>query len=232
MTSSSDITPEDDLLIAEYALGVLPHDERVTLARRLREDATLAGRLRFWEEHMAPLGDGIEAITPPAYLRAALEQRLFPPGPARAGVWNSLLFWRSLTAVSLAALALIVAMSLVLPRLHQTAQGNYVAELSGATQQVRLVAFYDAGNGMLRLNRVAGAPAPGRDFQLWLIAGTNPPVSLGVLPEQNPAEIPLPPEDAAKLAGAVLAISDEPKGGSPTGQPTGAVLATGNPSLI
>ena len=31
----------------------------------------------------------------------------------------------------------------------------------------------------------------------------------------------------ASLAGGVLAISDEPDGGSPTGLPTGAVLATG-----
>jgi anti-sigma-K factor RskA len=38
----------------------------------------------------------------------------------------------------------------------------------------------------------------------------------------------LPPEIVAQLSTqAVLAVSDEPPGGSPTGAPTGPVLATG-----
>jgi anti-sigma-K factor RskA len=62
---------------------------------------------------------------------------------------------------------------------------------------------------------------------LWLIAGGNAPVSLGVLPDSGIVALAFPVDLKDQLRGATLAISDEPDGGSPTGQPTGAVLATG-----
>ena len=81
------------------------------------------------------------------------------------------------------------------------------------------------------MNRTAGAAVPGRVLELWLIAGDNPPVSLGVLPEAASAEVQLTPDLVAALAAGTLpinlAISDEPPGGSTTGAPTGAVLAMG-----
>jgi anti-sigma-K factor RskA len=65
-------------------------------------------------------------------------------------------------------------------------------------------------------------------LELWLIEGDAAPVSLGVLPEAPQARVPLDRALAARIAaGALLAISDEPEGGSPTGAPTGAVLAAG-----
>mgnify|MGYP000881567588 CR=1 FL=1 len=79
----------------------------------------------------------------------------------------------------------------------------------------------------MRLNRLEGAPATGRSLELWLIAGNEAPVSLGVLPQDAASRITLPAALRGKLVGSVLAISDEPEGGSPTGAPTGAVLATG-----
>ena len=93
---------------------------------------------------------------------------------------------------------------------------------------VRYVALYQAGTGSIDLTRLAGEPAAGRDFELWLIEGGNAPRSLGLLPDSGPARITLPPSLASRLSGgATLAISDEPVGGSPTGAPTGAVLALG-----
>ena len=105
---------------------------------------------------------------------------------------------------------------------------NYVAELSAANDALKLVAYYDDQKGQIKLNRVAGTPTTGRVFELWLIEGKNPPISLGVLPTAQTGTLTLKASLKAKLSGATLAISDEPTGGSPTGQPTGAVLATGN----
>jgi anti-sigma-K factor RskA len=62
---------------------------------------------------------------------------------------------------------------------------------------------------------------------LWLIAEGGAPVSLGLLEPQGPSRITVPDDLRPVLAGATLAVSDEPPGGSPTGQPTGAVLAAG-----
>lgn len=222
----------DDLLAGEYVLGVLPFAERVAFARRLDGDPILAARVRLWEERLSPLADAVQPITPPARVRIELERRLFASVPTRSNIWQSLFFWRSLTATSLATLALLLAIYVGIPSLLQQTQENYVAELSGATDTVRLVAFYDADIGVLKVNRVAGQPAAGRDFELWLIEGSNKPVSLGVLPQQASGAISLPQQITAKLDGAVLAISDEPRNGSPTGQPTGEVLATGKLNSI
>jgi anti-sigma-K factor RskA len=92
--------------------------------------------------------------------------------------------------------------------------------------------LYDGQKGEIKFTRVSGAPVSGRDFQLWLIQGKNAPISLGVLPAQDKGIIKLSDDLKAKLSGSILAISDEPAGGSPTGQPTGAVLATGAMTLI
>ena len=78
----------------------------------------------------------------------------------------------------------------------------------------------------------AGAPAPDRDFELWLIDGDAPPVSLGVLPFTAKPVIAVGESLRDKLPTGVLAISDEPKGGSPTGLPTGPVLATGKVTAL
>jgi anti-sigma-K factor RskA len=44
--------------------------------------------------------------------------------------------------------------------------------------------------------------------------------------------LPLPEALRGTVAGLVLAVSDEPPGGSPTGAPTGAVLAVGQVSAL
>ncbi|MGQ3058039.1 MAG: anti-sigma factor [Nevskia sp.] len=61
-------------------------------------------------------------------------------------------------------------------------------------------------------------------LELWLITEAGP-VSLGLLPTAGEGRLKLP----AGVSGAqlTLAISMEPVGGSPTGQPTGPVLTSG-----
>ena len=64
--------------------------------------------------------------------------------------------------------------------------------------------------------------AQDRDLQLWsLPEGATRPASLGVLPAGGKQ---LPP---GVQPGTKLLVSLEPKGGSPTGQPTGPVLYGG-----
>jgi anti-sigma-K factor RskA len=92
------------------------------------------------------------------------------------------------------------------------------------------LAVYDPDTTELRLTRTAGDAAEGRVLQLWAIAGAAAPVSLGVLPADPTTAVILPEALRADVAGLVLAVSDEPPGGSPTGAPTGAVLAVGQVS--
>ena len=75
----------------------------------------------------------------------------------------------------------------------------------------------------LQVTRVAGVPAAaGQVHELWMIAPDASPVSLGLAAKTDRWSItyPTPP------AGFTFAVSVEPEGGSPTGQPTGPVILT------
>jgi anti-sigma-K factor RskA len=76
----------------------------------------------------------------------------------------------------------------------------------------------------LFVERQIGARAQGRSLELWIIAGDAAPVSMGILAmDETINEIIIPESLWNKMVGAMLAISDEPSGGAPTG----AVLAAG-----
>jgi anti-sigma-K factor RskA len=216
---------DDHLLAGEYVLGVLPHAERQAFAQRLAREPDLQQLVLDWEERLSPLANEIEPTTPPAAVWKTIETRLFPKqANAPTTWWNSLLLWRGLAGSALAA-ALVLGAVLV----NQPSGGegaSLIAQVAGESD-VKLAALYDPQTATLRLNRTAGSAAQGRVFELWLIAGTDAPVSLGVLTADNVKRITVPAALREKLPNAVLAISDEPTGGSPTGLPTGAVLATG-----
>jgi anti-sigma-K factor RskA len=68
-----------------------------------------------------------------------------------------------------------------------------------------------------------------RAIELWLIpAGDTRPRSLGLIQAGQPIRLDIPPDLARRLTpDAALAVSLEPPGGSPTGLPTGPVVALG-----
>ena len=232
MTDRSPQREDDAMLAAEYALGVLQGPERDAFARRIASEPALAAEVRKWDEHFVSFAEDIAPVAPPQKVSAALESRLFADSTAatRPSLWNSLNFWRGLAVASVAAVVALGAWNLQKPAEQPTAA--LVAQVAGETNAVKLVAYYDAAKGQLRVNRTEGTAAAGRSFELWLIAGQDAPVSLGVLPATATTQIPVPEALRAKFSGGVLAISDEPAGGSPTGAPTGAVLATGQLASI
>ena len=64
--------------------------------------------------------------------------------------------------------------------------------------------------------------------ELWLIPPDGRPRPVGLLRADRGVTLSLPPELAVLATGkAVLAVSLEPPGGSPTGLPTGPVIGTG-----
>ena len=67
-----------------------------------------------------------------------------------------------------------------------------------------------------------------RVLELWLIVPGDKPRSLGLIEAGRPVHINLPADLIGRVAADVtLAVSLEPPGGSPTGQPTGPVIANG-----
>ncbi|MAZ04761.1 MAG: anti-sigma factor [Sneathiella sp.] len=240
MTTEDDIKDPDDILAAEYVLGVLPHAEREAFAARLSSESSLQSRVQFWEGHFADLEEEFEPVTPPARVLSELEAEVFGTTGsdlARAsGWWGNVGFWRGLSAISLAALVIVAGLYSGIisgPEGPEAiAPPVFVAELSGENGDVELVTLYDARSGIMKVNRVEGEPASGRSFELWLIEGGNDPVSLGLVPTASRGEVTVPEDLRDKFPNAIIAISDEPAGGSPAGQPTGPVLATGKATEI
>lgn len=229
----------DDALAAEYVLGLLPAEERRAAALRVETDRAFAALVDAWDVRLAPLAAAYPDVDPPPAVRAALERALFGEDAAapsaggreqtRPGLWGSLAFWRGLSAAALAALLIALAVPLLTPP-PAPPDHEMVASLTPPQgSDVHYVAVLDMAHGEVSLAHMSGEREAGRDFELWMIEGDNDPVSMGVIPVGETIQIRLTPEQRARLAaGAVLAISLEPQGGSPTGQPTGPVVATGD----
>lgn len=219
---TANLSDDDLALVAEHVLGLLPPDEARRLQARLAVEPDLRAAYRAWTERAAGMLADVVDVAPSAAVKTQVMARLFPAPvaslsrPARGRFWLGLL-----TGTAMAGAALV----LVLPTLRALPP-TYQASLGVAEGRVQLVAAYDDRSGTLQLTGIAGRPAPGRDFELWLIPVGAPPVSLGVLPATQTARVIIPDALRPALAQGALAVSDEPAGGSPSGLPTGAVLAT------
>jgi anti-sigma-K factor RskA len=227
---------DDELRCAEYALGVLDAAERSAMEESMRRDPRIRAEVEGWQRRLMPLTDDIAALAPPArvWTRVQAELGLLPPraNDSARGWWNSLQLWRwAAIGASMAAVALVAVnvVSLHEPQVN-SAQANYlVATIARSDGVAHWTATID-----LRRARMVVVPADhravvaDRSTELWLIPPNAKPIPLGVFPSDQPATMALAPEIVAQMnAQAVLAVSLEPLGGSPTGQPTGPVLATG-----
>jgi anti-sigma-K factor RskA len=102
-----------------------------------------------------------------------------------------------------------------------------VASLSGDRGMAVTVAF-DSSNGRMLVTPVALDPGKG-DAELWVIpVGQTVPISMGVIDAKAAGSHNVDATHAALLApGATFAISQEAKGGSPTGSAQGPIVASG-----
>ena len=193
----------------------LKHDPRVTFFGRL---------LR-----LSSLDDEFAEAPAPAGVLERVEARLFPSAapPRRVGLWESLAFWRGLAAAGFAVAVVAVGFNLFVPRPLPTGE-ELVAALEAEGSSLKLVAFYDQRAGTVRIAALSGAAVPGKDYELWAIRGASPAVSMGVIPVDSKSDIRLTDALKRDLApGTVLAVTLEPKGGSPTGVATGPIVAKG-----
>jgi anti-sigma-K factor RskA len=233
MSMSDDIGGEFDgrnALVAEYVLGLLSVSEHDRVGRLIEDDAALRAERDFWLSRFSALNDEYAETPVPARVYDAINARLFGASQARqsASFWESLMVWRTIAGGALAVAIAAVGFNIAQPAPDADALATQlVAALEGDDSNVRFVALYD-GSGNVRLTALSGDDVPDRDYELWAIQGDNAPVSMGVIPVNARSSITLSPEILAGWgAGSVLAISLEPDGGSPTGAPTGPVVATG-----
>jgi anti-sigma-K factor RskA len=216
--------PEDELLAAEYALGVLAGADRAAVEQRVVRERAFARMVAEWELRLAPWAAEINEVTPPAQLWDRIDAAL-PAQGQRAGLWHSLTFWRGFGVAAGALAAACLAALIYLGTLAQ--QQPLVATIECGGHR-HFVATLDGGRGTVAVVPAAFSPDATRVPELWLIPADGKPRPIGLLRADQTVTLTMSP-DLVALAkkDAVLAVSLEPPGGSTTGLPTGPVIATG-----
>lgn len=232
--SSADLPPDAELLAAEAAFGLLEGDELSEAEARLRHDPAFAAAHDRWLAYAVTIA-GTAAEKPSPAVWDALHNQLAANGPgAVSRPNNALRRWR-LTALA-ASLAAVVLSVVAIGELHRpelikqvegTAHAPLVAVLTGTDVQAVLTVSYDDTNGRLTVvpRRIVTG---GKVAELWVIPAGQKPRAIGVVPVDRSSWHLVSPALRQDLTStATLAVSLEPAGGSPTGQPTGPVILSG-----
>jgi anti-sigma-K factor RskA len=222
------MTAEDQATAAELALGLSEAEERAAALRRALAEPGFAAAVEEWRARFAALFAAYPEVEPPAWI----ERRLI-------GITDGARRWRWATGAA-SLLAASFALALVLqpadvptpapqPRPTVAPPVTFAAAMTPAEgdRAAAFAALFDASRGQVRVPTRIDVPAD-RVAQLWRIGADGVPHSLGLLAARGTTALTLNATDRAALAaGATLAISIEPLGGSPTKLPTGPVVATG-----
>jgi anti-sigma-K factor RskA len=210
-------------------LVVMSAEERRIFERRLAREPALAREVEFWEQRLGVLASEVKPVEPPPQAWVRIEAALTASGSTAppAGIWQNLRFWRWAAIVS-TAIATACLAALAYLELAPTPRQTLIAKLDVSSGQAGFIAAIDPGRTGLIIVPASVANVNQRVLELWLIASGDQPRSLGLLEPDRPARISLPPGLVQRIAAdATLAVSLEPPGGSPTGLPTGPVIASG-----
>ncbi|TFH76512.1 MULTISPECIES: anti-sigma factor domain-containing protein [Pseudomonas] len=208
-------------LAADYAIGLMAAPARRRFEQLLLEDAALRAELAHWQESLASLTGTLPEVPVPERVWHGVTARIEPQElhvPEKRPFWN----WLRVTA----ALASIVVL-VFLGSLYTHDDARYRATLLSADAQPALKV--EAHDNYLQVEPLTlAAVDPQRSLELWAIPADGKPISLGVIPAGGKGKVELSDTQKALIGKPIaLAVSLEPKGGSPTGQPTGPVLYQG-----
>lgn len=227
------MTDEQRALAGEYVLGTLSAAERDEAERLLRSDRAFAAEVAMWRRRLDPLDAGLAPAAPPPELWSRIEARMGggvadAPGGVVVELRRKVGIWRTAT-IAVTALAAALTLALFLgPQLQTPAGEQYVAVLDSAAGPTSIVVGVNTATGVVTAYSVAATAPADRSLELWYIGDGQQPRSLGVLDEVG-ARIAVATADIPdfSLSGALFAVTDEPRGGSPTGDPTGPVVLAG-----
>ncbi|WP_405122747.1 anti-sigma factor [Pseudomonas sp. M20] len=208
-------------LAADYAIGLMSAPARRRFEQLLLDDTTLRAELAQWQESLVSLTEALPEHPVPDRVWQGITARIEPQVlhvPEKRPFWN----WLRLTA-AICSIAVLV----LLGSLYNRDDARYRATLLTADAQPALKVEAHADYLQVEPLTLAAVDAD-RSLELWAIPADGKPISLGVIPAGGKGKVEL--NEAQKMLigkPIALAVSLEPKGGSPTGQPTGPVLYQG-----
>jgi anti-sigma-K factor RskA len=251
--SDADDTDTPEMLAAEYVLGTLASNEREQAQNLIATDPAFAELVRGWEHRLGQLQAMVAAVEPPPETWARIQARIagvepsgdmlmpHPDHAARLTAEGNVVQlrrrigrWRQATAglAAIAAVLLAVVVTGVLnPELlpgplRPKPAGRFVAVLQPNATSPAFILTVDVATRTAAVRRVAGGPPPGKSYELWLVSDRFPaPRSLGLVGTSDFTKPTLANYDPAVISNATYAVSLEPEGGSPNGQPTEVLFA-------
>ncbi len=225
-------------LCSQYVLGTLQGPARRRFEHLLPADGALRTELHWWEERLAQLALRLKPLPPRETVWLGLQRQIARGQPTAIGVAKRsgpdvVRPWQGLAWIAMAASVVLATALFLGPEAPSPTQiavvpagPTYVAMLQPKEQPSAWQVTVQPKAGRMKVKVLQPYPTDAQhDVELWVIAGGKP-VSVGVIPRSGETTFAWP-KDVPFAEKLVLAVSFEPAGGSPTGQPTGPVLATG-----
>jgi anti-sigma-K factor RskA len=209
-----------DALAVNYVLGGMRGKARMRFQKLISTQSLVRTAVWHWEQHLNPLAGSLPATSPRAEVWQKIQRRLGWVAPEQVISRSVRPFWLSLAT----AASLLLAVVLLQPMLMAPVKSEVAIIQTSEAKALWLVSRQE--EQLVFKATMAVSAAAENDYQLWMLpADGQPPISLGLLPQQGERTVPWP-RAALGVDIAALAVSYEPLGGSPTGQPTGPVLFT------
>ncbi|MGH1542193.1 MAG: anti-sigma factor [Arenicella sp.] len=207
------------LLSAEYVLGTLRGQARQRFKRLLLTRPDVRDSVLYWEEYFAALNTHETPSEVPDVIWQRINDRLFETKEQTTPFWKK---WALLTTMATALLSMLLIFNFPDtqgPENLQTYVSIFQDENKGAVWSVSVRP--EQKNIVVTPINVPELAA-NKSYELWLLPKGGQPISLGLLSENQSEQLAFENLDFA--GGVNLAVSLEPEGGSPTGQPTGEIL--------
>ncbi|MGV8835241.1 anti-sigma factor [Cellvibrio sp.] len=211
-------------LSSEYVLGSLHGPARVRFQRLLMQHNSMRHTLWRWESRLNELGTALPNAQPAPEVWERIQSRLgFTTATPNATNVVTLplrkprgLQW--LAGLSAAAAILMAVLLVNLQPVEPLLPGQIAVVQSEKAQALWLIELRE--DQLLVTATDKFKALDNQDYELWMVAADGrPPISLGLLPKQGKLSLPRSVLfDQVQVA--ALAVSLEPLGGSPTGQPT------------
>jgi anti-sigma-K factor RskA len=233
---------ERDARAGEYVLGLIEGTDLAAFERELERDSELAAAVERWRVHFAAIDATARPITPSPGLWPRIEAGIATILPAAergrgkalkaantlADWWNSLFIWRGAAlAGALATILLAIGLNGALDRAKR--QPVLVAVLLTDTSVAAAVVntFADGRVEMVPLQNIV-VPA-GKALEIWTLWDRAVgPRSVGLIDRARTTPLRL---DQLPLGrDQLFEITIEDAKGSPTGRPTGPIVAKGTTS--
>ena len=215
--------PEDEFSPPNMRWACFPAPSAPRPSRALARDATFARMVAAWEERLAPWAAEIEETAPPPHVWEAIAAALparFADAPACGKISHSGVALRLVSAVAAACLVGVIFFG------GANRAKRWSLTIDGGGHH-HFVATVDARRGTVSVMPAAFAGDANAGCRN---CGSFPPTASrarsACCSADRSVTIAMPADLAAlTVRNAVLAVSLEPPGGSPTGQPTGPVIA-------